>query len=234
MKKYLKHTSSPLFGVVAILPLALYYEISMLLVNRGVLTEVRNAADVMFKRLFEMLGFEGPLAGIVMFAALFIGAALLQGAHREKAGVHIQWKYFPFMILESAVYALLLLILMAFSMNLTTALQLMISPADIAYSLGAGVYEELLFRALLLQGLLMAVRYLPGKDLWWKAGAVLVSALAFSGAHYIGAGGDVFHALSFFSRTMGGVMLGSVYMLRGLGAAVYTHAIYDVYTVLIV
>ncbi|MDZ7821775.1 MAG: hypothetical protein U5N26_08195 [Candidatus Marinimicrobia bacterium] len=95
MKKYLEHTSSPLFGVVAIFPLALYYEISMLLVNRGVLTEVRNAADVMFKRLFEMLGFGGPLAGVVMFAALFIGAALLQGAHREKRAYISTGSIFP-------------------------------------------------------------------------------------------------------------------------------------------
>ncbi|MFO7841641.1 MAG: CPBP family intramembrane glutamic endopeptidase [Fidelibacterota bacterium] len=233
MKRYFEHTSSPLFGVVSILPLVVYYEISMFFVHRDMNAEVRNTADVMFKRIFEILGFDGPLAGIAMFALLFVGAALLQGAHREIGGVNINWKYYPLMLAESAFYALILLVLMAFSMNLTTALRLMISPVDIGYSLGAGVYEELLFRALLLQGLLMPASRLPGKTYLWKGAAILISALAFSAAHYIGAAGDVFTPLSFFSRTFGGIMLGGVYMLRGLGAAVYTHAIYDIYTLLL-
>ena len=233
MRRYLAHTSSPLFGIVTILPLALYYEITMFLANRGMEAELRNAADVLFKRLFEMMGFDGPLAGIVLFAVLFITAALFQGAHREETGVHIAWKYYPLMLAESALYALVLLLLMAVSMNVTAALQLMLSPVDVGYSLGAGVYEELLFRGLLLQGLLAGAVRLPGKTALWKAAAVLLSALLFSGAHYLGAAGDTFTFLSFTSRTLGGILLGSVYMLRGIGPAVYTHAVYDIYTLLI-
>lgn len=232
MKAYFRHTANPLFGIVVIIPLALYYEISMFLINRGAYTEVRNAADVMFKRLFESIGFDGPLAGILLFLCFFIIAAVLQGAHRDVAGVRIRLKYFPIMLPESAVYAALLYLLMSFSMNLLAAPALAISPADVAYSLGAGVYEELLFRAILLQGLLLLAEKLRGRQWIWKIAFLLLSAVLFSAAHYLGASGDSFGWLSFGARILGGLVLGLVYMLRGLGPTVYTHAIYDIFTLI--
>jgi hypothetical protein len=232
MKAYFRHTANPLFGIVVIIPLALYYEISMVLSHRGMQGELRNAADVMFKRLFGSIGFDGPLAGILLFLCFFIIAAVLQGVHRERTGVHIRWKYYPLMALESLVYAGLLYALMAVSMNLLSAPALAISPVDIAYSLGAGVYEELLFRAILLQALLLLAEKLPGKVHLWKAGMLVLTALLFSGAHYLGVAGDSFSWLSFMARSLGGILLGLVYMFRGLGPAVYTHAIYDIFTLI--
>jgi len=230
LKDYFKHTSSLLFGVVISIPLAIYYEISMLLANRGMEAEVRNAADVLFKRIFEGIGFDGPLAGVVMFALLFIIAAIIQGAHKEETGIKIQWQYYPVLIAESALYAMLLFALMAISMN-AMAPALALSPIDIGYCLGAGVYEELLFRALLLSALLFVAGKIPGKTTIWKTLAVLISALFFAGAHYMGVAGDTFSWMSFLTRSLGGLLLGLVFMLRGLGAAVYTHAIYDIYTI---
>lgn len=232
MRSYLQHTRDPLFGIVVIIPLALYYEISMFLFHRGMESGIRNAADVMFKRLFESIGFDGPLAGILLFLCLFVITAILKGAHRSETGIRIRWKFYPFMLAESTLYAGLLFALMAVSMNLLRAPAMAMSPLDIAYSLGAGVYEELLFRAILLQGLLLLAEKLPGKTLPWKAGFLLLSALLFSGAHYLGAAGDSFSWLSFLARGLGGLMLGLVYMLRGLGPAVYTHAIYDIFTLI--
>jgi len=232
MRSYLQHTRDPLFGIVVIIPLALYYEVSMFLLQRGMESGIRNAADVMFKRLFESIGFDGPLAGILLFLCLFVITAILKGAHRSKTGIRIRWKFYPFMLAESALYAGLLYVLMSFSMNLMAAPALAMSPADIAYSLGAGVYEELLFRAILLQGLLLLAEKLPGNAGIWKAAMLLLTALLFSGAHYPGAAGDTFAWLTFTARTLGGLVLGFVYMLRGLGPADYTHAIYDIFSLL--
>jgi len=232
MRDYLKHTSSLLFGVVISIPLAIYYEISMVLVNRGMEAEIRNAADVLIKRIFKGIGYDGPLAGIVMFALVLIIAAISQGAHKEREGIRIHWHYYPVMIAESGLYAMFLFALMAVTMN-AVAPALAISPVDIGYSLGAGVYEELLFRALLLGGLLYIAEKIGGKTTLWKILAVVISGLIFSGAHYIGSAGDTFTWLSFLMRTLGGLMLGFIYMLRGFGSAVYTHAIYDIYTIVL-
>ncbi len=232
MKSYLQHSRDPIFGIVVIIPLALYYEIFMLLLQKNLGSAARNAADFMFKRLFESMGFEGPLAGIILFLCLFVITAFLKGAHRSEKGIGIRWKYFPLMLLESALYAALLFALMSVSMNLLQAPALALSSMDIAYSFGAGVYEELLFRAILLQALLLLAEKLPGNAHLWKASMLLLTALLFSGAHYIGSAGDTFSWLSFFARSLGGLVLGLLYMFRGLGPAVYTHAIYDIFTLL--
>lgn len=199
----------------------------MIMVNRGYEVETRNAADALFRRLFAYFGYEGPLAGIVLFAFLFIIAAISQGAHKDKVGIKIQWLYYPLLIAESGLYAVLLLGIMSISMS-ALAPSMALSLVDIGYSLGAGVYEELLFRALLLSALLYLAGKIPGRKNSWKVLAVFIAAFIFSGAHYIGPTGDVFVWASFLTRSLGGLLLGFIFMLRGLGTAVYTHAIYDI------
>src|SRR5437588_310931 len=54
-------------------------------------------------------------------------------------------------------------------------------------SLGAGVYEELLFRVLIMGGLtLLGVRLLRMKPGPAVVGAMVISSLIFSGFHYLG------------------------------------------------
>lgn len=229
MKEYFKQTSSPVFGLIMALPLMIYYEASMLLNQQGGAYQVRNAADVLFKRLFSALGFEGIWGGLVMFMVLFLVSALLQGLHKSENQFKISWGYTPVFIAESGFYAMLIFVLISRVMQwLAPAMAL--SGVDIAYCLGAGVYEELLFRAVILQIFLKLAGFIPGNERINAIIMILISALIFSGAHYLGEFGDSFTIQTFLARTAGGVMLGFVYMYRGLGAAVYTHAIYDVFT----
>jgi hypothetical protein len=46
--------------------------------------------------------------------------------------------------------------------------------------------------------------------------------------HYIGMAGDSFSVSTFLFRTVAGVILSAIFIFRGLGIAVYTHAIYDI------
>lgn len=57
--------------------------------------------------------------------------------------------------------------------------------------------------------------------------AVFVSAGAFAWAHFVGAGGEAFAWRPFAFRLAAGLLLGAVFVLRGLGVAVYLHAAYD-------
>ena len=116
-------------------------------------------------------------------------------------------------------------------------------------SLGAGFYEELAFRAILFG--------LGAKVLVWlfakqrvglvgrRAGALAArrspswssgrsSARAPSAAmHYVGALGDPFDARSFVARAVLGLALTLVYAMRGFAAAVWTHALYDVWVLVL-
>jgi membrane protease YdiL (CAAX protease family) len=103
---------------------------------------------------------------------------------------------------------------------------------DGAYSLvvtylGAGVYEELIFRLLLFGGLALTVgAVLPG-----RTGAVLAALAAaalFAAAHHLGPHGEPVDGFNFVFRLLAGLYFTLVFALRGFGVAVGCHACYDV------
>jgi hypothetical protein len=111
-------------------------------------------------------------------------------------------------------------------------------------SLGAGFYEELAFRVVLF-GLgakllvwlvarerLFLVKTAPRPSL--RAMGLMfiwsfVSAAIFSGVHYVGAYADAFELTSFTFRMFLGLALTLIFVTRGFAAAVWTHALYDVW-----
>jgi membrane protease YdiL (CAAX protease family) len=100
-------------------------------------------------------------------------------------------------------------------------------------SLGAGIYEELLFRVLLVGFLAWCGRRLLG----WSAGlagvmATVVGALVFSAFHYVGPYGEPLELPSFTFRALAGVAFSALYLLRGFGITAWTHALYDVFLTL--
>ena len=99
---------------------------------------------------------------------------------------------------------------------------------QLVVSLGAGIYEELLFRVLLVSGI-AGLGLLLG---WHRSVALLVaivvSALIFSGFHYLGPLGDELTLPSFTFRAIAGLLFSGLYAVRGFGIAAWTHALYDV------
>ncbi len=93
---------------------------------------------------------------------------------------------------------------------------------------GAGVYEEVLFRLALLPACLFALRSLNIPAKWDAVLAVLLTSLAFSVAHYIGPAGEPFSVFSFTFRATAGCFFATVFLLRGFGITVGCHALYDV------
>ena len=116
-------------------------------------------------------------------------------------------------------------------------------------SLGAGFYEELAFRVILfglgaklLVWIFAHQRYgvvadqAPGngRGLTWRSLLVMLlwsaaAAAIFSGIHYIGALGDSFQLTSFVFRMVLGLVLTAIFVFRGFAAAVWAHALYDVW-----
>jgi hypothetical protein len=112
-------------------------------------------------------------------------------------------------------------------------------------SMGAGFYEELAFRVLLFGLGAKVLIWLfthqaygvvgsEPRGLTWRGVLVaflwaLVSACVFSGVHYVGALGDSFALPSFVFRVVLGLALTLIFVLRGFAAAVWAHALYDVW-----
>ena len=63
--------------------------------------------------------------------------------------------------------------------------------------------------------------------------AFVISSLAFSAVHHIPPYGDPLTVGVFTFRALAGVCFGLLYWFRGFAVAVYTHALYDVYVLLL-
>ena len=94
-------------------------------------------------------------------------------------------------------------------------------------AVGAGLYEELLFRLTLLPlayGLFRLLRCGPrGAGLL----AVVASSLLFALCHHLGPGGEAPRFGPFLFRAAAGCVLAGLFWARGFGVAVGTHAAYD-------
>jgi hypothetical protein len=243
---YWSATRAPRYSILFALPLLLLYEVLAAVLTRTAAVHVRNGADVLLKSLFVAVG---GLDGLAVFGVLLFGTgAVLVWRDLRRHGWRLRARVFAGMLAESVLYALLLGIVA----GLLTAIVLggvpilaqigsvaegsAAAPAhmDLAtqlmISLGAGLYEELLFRVILVSGLLLVARRAFG----WRTGpagvfAVATGALIFSAFHYIGPYGDPLEAGSFTFRLIAGLLFSGLYVLRGFGITAWTHALYDVF-----
>ncbi len=94
--------------------------------------------------------------------------------------------------------------------------------------LGAGLYEEALFRLTLMPTFFYGLRLLQTPILAANTLAVTGSALLFSLAHHAGSPGEAFTWYAFIFRWLAGVFFAWVFAARGFGVAVGTHSAYDI------
>ena len=242
---YWAASRAPRYSLVFVIPLFLLYEaLAAALAGVPGTASVRNAADVLLKSPF--LAFAGP-RGSMAFFALVIGVCVYFIARDiTRSRKRLEPRVFALMLGESAVLGLLLgAVVGALTQRLlgglsalslqTGAVPLEAMPwtAKLMLSLGAGLYEELLFRVLLVGGLAAGLRWLLG--IRWVSGVVaaVVGALLFSLFHYIGQYGDPFDVTSFTYRAVAGLAFSGLYLTRGFGITAWTHALYDVYVLII-
>jgi Type II CAAX prenyl endopeptidase Rce1-like len=93
---------------------------------------------------------------------------------------------------------------------------------------GAGIYEEALFRLLLLPPLAWLLGMFSIVRPWRVGLAIVLTSLLFSAAHYSGAQGEEFQWFSASFRCLAGVFFATLFVYRGFGIAAGTHALYDV------
>lgn len=194
---------------------------------------IRNGADVVLTGLFSwMLGPRGPL----VFMAMVIGISLWL-IRRDRSAGPVKARVFATMFAESAGLSLLFgLVVGTATMHVLGPLRSLAAGAGISgtplerltLSVGAGLYEELLFRVVIVAMLANGFRLLGLARGGAGALATIIGALLFSAFHYLGALGEPFRMESFVFRTLAGLAFSALYLLRGFGITAWTHALYDV------
>jgi hypothetical protein len=225
-REYLEDSRRLSVGLLAISPLLALYEAGLLLGG----SDLRNGADAFLRRAFLLaLGPPGRYvfgAGILI---LLLGAAACAArerlpAHRLALPLAFEGLFF------GAILGPLSLFLRG-GLRALTSLDPDGPALRTLLAIGAGVYEELAFRLLLLSGIFVLARHLldplgAGRGVA-LAVALVSSSLLFAGFHNVGPYGEPFSWDAFAFRTVAGGVLGGLFVARGIAVAVYAHAFYD-------
>ena len=224
--EYFLKSKSLFYSLLVTLPLFILYEIGIFYMFQADVAYVKNGADVLIEEFIKMIGLNGYYAASSIFIlVLFI---VLIGQRKSFKTFDISLKYITIMIFESLIYAAVLMMVLQniyLIQGLTTSIL-----NNFILSIGAGLYEELIFRFFLLFILAKSFSFVfKTKELTSLILSIIVSSLLFSSFHYIGA--ESFTPLSFSLRFIAGIYLSIIYIYRGFGIVALTHAFYDLFVI---
>lgn len=223
-----------LTSLVLVFPLFLVYQVGVLFT-----LPMLNGADFLTVFLFRNLGLStSAYLGYTGLVAATFAIAVVLLRRRQRFDPALVWR----VLIESAIYALTMGSLIVFVMTRVFGISPRLAGGiaaqgfgtRVVMSLGAGVYEETVFRLGLMAGLTALLERGLGLRRW-LAGALglLVSSVLFSAMHHIPPYGDPFSIGVFTFRVLAGACFGLLFWSRGFAVAVYTHALYDLYVLLV-
>lgn len=225
------------------LPIFLFYQASVVFLG------VQNATDMVTGTLLRWSDGSRQTYLLATFSigVIFAGVFALLGR-----GQAFRPRKFVQIAIEGVVYAVLMRLAAGYVVGSVFAGVGSIKDESrfvgFVMSLGAGFYEELTFRVLLFGVGAKILVWLFAKQSVDLTGTAptnrftrslrafaiasiwgVLCALVFSGVHYIGPMSDSFQLASFTFRAVLGLALTLIYATRGFAAAVWTHALYDVW-----
>lgn len=226
---YMEDVRRPVTCLVFLLPMVILYEIGMAFTASGFAADQANRVIAFqllqrFSALFGASGYYMP--------GILITVILLAWHFATRDSWTVRWSTVGFMALESLFWAVPLVVLAHVASSYATRLA---GSSDLAaswlgqllLSVGAGIYEELLFRLILISILSIIFMDLlkigEGPSIFT---IVILSAILFSLYHHLG--GEPFTADRFVFRTMAGGYLAGIFILRGFGIVVGCHVMYDI------
>jgi membrane protease YdiL (CAAX protease family) len=231
---YWSQSQRPLAGLFFAGPLLLIYEAGVILLGPSA---PRNGIDTLLREQLKVLGFR-PQVDYFLLPALTVG--ILLGLHYiSRQPWQVSRKVLVGMGGESLVLAVALWLswgLYRFfmyaipqSMGLDVAARNVVNWLGTLNSyFGAGIYEELFFRMILLNLVVVMLAWLRAGRRASLISGVVLSSVLFSAAHYVGPYGDKLEWLTFCFRFLAGAFFALLYLYRGFGIAAGTHALYDV------
>lgn len=208
----------PLDALIFLLPLLVFYEVASLRCPDRVI------AFNMLHGFFELFG---PVGRLTPGLAVVVILLATHGASGEPWRIH--WRISAAMYVEAAILSVPL-----FALNWAVPLSATADCAtgafsELAYGVGAGIYEELVFRLAMISIIMLVgvdIFRLPPSGV--AVAAIVASALLFSAHHHHPIGSEAFDSVRFAFRSAAGIYLALVFWFRGYGAASGCHVAYNV------
>lgn len=231
--------TDPWSDLALTLPLFVLYHLGV------VFLPVRNAADVVTLELVKLADNDLLKYGGLTLAIgiVFVSVLAVLGRRRE-----LRWQRFVWAAAEGVLYAVAMRLVAGYvvgklRLEIPGAAAAVTSDAPGAFAgvvlaVGAGFYEEIAFRVVLFALGAKIIRLFAEPIPLAHARLItfvwsFVAAGIFSGWHYVGALGDPFELKSFVFRWVCGLAFTAIYAFRGFGPAVWTHAVYDIWVLVL-
>ncbi|MEM7454540.1 MAG: CPBP family intramembrane glutamic endopeptidase [Planctomycetota bacterium] len=233
---YQSQTRRPIVCLAFVLPLILAYEIGAWLPGSE---SMRSGIDLWLDKLLISIG-----AGHLVILPVITTSLLMIWHHRQKD----EWSFKPAtlfgMSIESLGLGMILFWAASAYYQLCSQCQadasLMLpmmseNPRWTAASivaLGSGIYEELVFRLLLMVPAILILKKAIGQRYVATAVAMILVSLIFTSLHYnvFNPSGPEIEISSFIFRFAASMVFCVLFLMRGFGIAVGTHVTFDVLT----
>ena len=220
---YWQAAREPLHGLLFLFPLVAVYELGTLILRSTIGPQDQLVAHGLINSFLRFFGAHGAwLPGVALLLTLLIWHVLARNPW------HIQGWAMPLMLAESVLYAGPLLLITQLRLSAGGVLDSLLVQQTIL-AVGAGIYEELVFRLYLITGImLLLIDVCRVKRAVGVSVAVLIPALLFAFCHVRPIGVEVFAWGPFVARVAAGVYLSIVFVGRGFGIAVGCHAAHNI------
>jgi len=239
---YQAETLRPIACLYFVIPFLLIYELGVIYIGN---VAIRNGLDVWLSSVLRWMG-----AGELLLLPL-ITTFLLFAMHHFRRD---RWTVSPLVLIGMIVESFGLALIILFAAKAQHLFLIQNSPAgstlpamalvdtegsgnlisSFVSFCGAGLYEELVFRLLMIPGLVFLL--VNARFPKWSALciAIAVSCLLFAMSHYdlINPAAASFELPGFMVRIVASLFFCLVFLLRGFGIAVGTHVAYDVLTLI--
>ena len=248
---YWFETRRPFCNLVFLLPLLLIYELGVLVIGGPDSEMFRNGADAWMRQFLLRLGID-----LLWLLPVSLVGALLIWQWVSCQPWRTSWDTLGGMIAESLLFAFALILIgqgvdTCFRQSQQNLLQVQgsgwthsVMIRSVTF-LGAGIYEEFLFRLCLIPITYAGLRSLLLPHRWSVAATIVLTSLVFSLAHYLGTPAQDYSLslltdavvriqstralwFGFAFRTVAGMFFAGLFFLRGFGITVGAHAAYDV------
>lgn len=243
-RRYISHTKRFYYSLFFILPFLFIYEYGLF---RGVLGDKINGADALLRLFFYFVSsMIGSQLATVTFALILIVLFLSVIIYLIKNKIRIKLSFLLAMFFESAILGFFVAVVVHFLLNYRLPIFFTFQPnpgvieqltiigletfwEKIVASIGAGVFEELVFRVMLIRFLYEFLKnpiyktFGYDRKALWRS--VIVSSIIFTLMHV----GSVGALGGLFSIFLGSLIFSGIYLQRGYGVTAATHIFFDIY-----
>jgi membrane protease YdiL (CAAX protease family) len=249
---YPDRTSRPIYALTYLIGFIILYEIGTLLISTDVLSDslgsmqVRVVSFAWIQNLLDNLNFPPRMTWIA--TPLVVVVILLALQITSKTPWKVTTSDFVPMTIECILLTVPLIVLsLMFNSSASEQMALMNAgqgtdglAVQLVSGIGAGIYEELVFRLILISLLMLVFQDFLGVTR--KSSiilSVLISAVLFSAHHHIFfingsfTQGEAFVFGVFVFRILAGIYFAAIFAIRGFAIAVGTHVFYDILAALL-